>query len=410
MQIKAQKEQIPWVMAVGRAVLGPVLLLGERCGWSGLGLAALVVTALLSDIFDGVLARRWRCDTAGVRLFDSMADTVFYACVGIALWISPSQVLRDNVGLLVAVLALEAARFGLDFAKFGKPASYHSYLAKAWGLAMATAMIWAFAANGSHGASVLLGASLALGIVSNLEGLAMSLILPVWRKDVRGLAVAWAMAKEVRGSRFEVRGRRGRTVFAGKGTVAIGGLLALAIGTSAAPAFAIEPGQAAHAGGTAGIALDTPGTLDTISPTQLIFRYKAPGGAPGEVAIPYEKIRTFELRNDVVRHLGFLPALGAGLVAARQRRYTVAISYADSADIKQVAILQMAERDQRTMEGILRARAPQSCLVTQYSGQLRATGGTLSSRTSTSTSLGTGGGIGRGNGSTLAERFVQTPD
>ncbi len=203
MQIKVQKEQIPWAMAAGRALIGPVLLLGERCGWSGLGLAALVVTALLSDIFDGVLARRWKCDTAGVRLFDSTADAVFYVCAGVALWIGPSPVLRTNAGLLVALLALEATRYVVEFAKFGKPASYHSYLAKAWGLVMAAAMIWAFAANGSPGASVLLGVSLALGIVSNLEGLAMSLILPVWRKDVKGLAVAWAMAKEVQGSRFE---------------------------------------------------------------------------------------------------------------------------------------------------------------------------------------------------------------
>ena len=366
MRIEAQKEQIPWAMAAGRTVLGPVLVAGAISGWNGVMMAWLVGTALLSDIFDGVLARRWKCDTAGVRLFDSTADAVFYAGAGVALWIGPSPVLRANAGLLVAVLALEAARYGLEFAKFGKPASYHSYLAKAWGLAMAAAMIWAFASNGSQGASVLLGVSLALGIVSNLEGLAMSLILPVWRKDVKGLAAAWATAKEVRGSRFEVRGRRGRTVFAGKGSVAIGGLLALALGTSAAPAFAMEPGQAAYAGGTAGIAIDTPGTLDTTSPAQLIFRYKAPAGASGEVAIPYEKIRTFELRDDVVRHLGFLPALGAGLVAARQRRYTIAITYADSGDIKQVAILQMVERDQRTMEGILRARAPQSCLVTQY--------------------------------------------
>jgi hypothetical protein len=275
-------------------------------------------------------------------------------------------VLRANVGLLVALLALEATRYVVEFAKFGKPASYHSYLAKAWGLVMATVMIWAFAASGSPGASVLLGVSLALGIVSNLEGLAMSVILPVWRKDQKTLRAAWRAREEVLGHRLDLRGKRGRTVFAGKGSVAIGGLLALALSTSAAPAFAVEPGQAAYAGGTAGIALDTLGTLDTASPTQLIFQYKAPGGASGEIAIPYEKIRTFELRDDVVRHLGFLPALGAGLVAARQRRYTVTISYADSADVKQVAILQMVERDQRTMEGILRSRAPQSCLVTQY--------------------------------------------
>lgn len=197
MRMTVQKEQIPWAMAAGRALLGPVLIAGERCNWSGLGLATLVVAALFSDIFDGVLARRWRCDTAGVRLFDSMADTVFYTCVAIALWIGQPHLLRADAGLLVALLVVEAASFGVAFAKFGKPASYHSYLAKTWGLAMASAVVTAFAWPGWAGAGRLLGASLALGIACNLEGIAMSALLPVWRKDVKTLRAAWLLRQEL---------------------------------------------------------------------------------------------------------------------------------------------------------------------------------------------------------------------
>jgi hypothetical protein len=54
--MKLRKESIPWAMAASRALLGPVIIVGERCGWSGVALASVVVTALLSDIFDGVLA------------------------------------------------------------------------------------------------------------------------------------------------------------------------------------------------------------------------------------------------------------------------------------------------------------------------------------------------------------------
>ncbi len=191
MRIEVQKDEIPWAMAAGRAVLGPVLVAGEIAGWNGLMMAWLVVTALVSDIFDGVLARRWRCDTPGVRLFDSMADTVFYLCVAIALWIGQPQLVRANAGLLGTLLALEAVRFGVDFAKFGKPASYHTYLAKAWGLVMATAVVAAFAAPASAHAGARVAMALVLGIACDLEGLAMSLVLPVWRKDVKGLRAAW---------------------------------------------------------------------------------------------------------------------------------------------------------------------------------------------------------------------------
>jgi CDP-diacylglycerol--glycerol-3-phosphate 3-phosphatidyltransferase len=192
-----KKEQIPWAMAAGRALLGPVILAGEACGWSGMALAGTVVTALLSDIFDGVLARRWRCDTPAVRLFDSMADTVFYACVAVALGIGQPQIWRDNAPLLGVLLALEALNFGIAFAKFGKPASYHSYLAKAWGLVLATAVVAAFARG--HG-SPLIPITLVLGTACNLQGLAMSCILPVWRRDVKTLRAAWRIRKELRGA------------------------------------------------------------------------------------------------------------------------------------------------------------------------------------------------------------------
>jgi CDP-diacylglycerol--glycerol-3-phosphate 3-phosphatidyltransferase len=194
MRIQLRKQGIPWAMAAGRAALGPVLIAGAACSWNGVTLAAMVVTALLSDIFDGVLARRWGCDTAGVRLFDSMADTVFYLCVAAALWIGQPEVWRHYAGLLIPLLSLEALRFGWDFAKFGKPASYHSYLAKSWGLTMAVGVVAVF---GLHHASPILSFALVLGIACNLEGLAMSVVLPVWRKDVKSLHAAWCLRREL---------------------------------------------------------------------------------------------------------------------------------------------------------------------------------------------------------------------
>jgi CDP-diacylglycerol--glycerol-3-phosphate 3-phosphatidyltransferase len=194
MTINFRKQQIPWAMAAGRALLGPILIAGQVCNWSGVALASLVATALLSDIFDGILARRWHCDTPAVRLFDSMADTAFYLCVAIALWIGQPQMCRANIAFMAMLLTLEAARFALDFAKFGKPASYHSYLAKTWGLVMAVAVIAVLA---SSRANMLIPAALILGIACNLEGLTMSLLLPAWRKDVKTLRAALILRHQI---------------------------------------------------------------------------------------------------------------------------------------------------------------------------------------------------------------------
>ena len=144
MHLTLRKQHLPWLMAATRAALGPILILGQASQWSGAALASIILTALLSDIFDGILARRWRCDTPAVRLFDSLADTAFYLCTAVALWLRYPHLLKSHALLFTALFTLEATRFAFDFAKFHKPSSYHSYLAKTWGLVLATAVIAAF--------------------------------------------------------------------------------------------------------------------------------------------------------------------------------------------------------------------------------------------------------------------------
>ncbi len=116
------KHKIPWLLAGARAVLGPAMVVGERAGWSGTTLAAMVITALLSDIFDGVLARRWRCDTAAVRLFDSMADIVFYLGCAAALWMRHPALVRALAVPIAAVVGLEALCLAIAFIKFSQTA------------------------------------------------------------------------------------------------------------------------------------------------------------------------------------------------------------------------------------------------------------------------------------------------
>ena len=200
--MQMEKRYIPWALTAARAVLGPLLMAGEKCGWNGFTLAGLILAALLSDVFDGALARRWHCDTTGAGLFDSMTDTFFYACVAVALWLGHPAVWAIWRNPVLLLLAFEGARIAFDLLKFGKPASYHSYLAKTWGLVLGSAIITLFAIG--H-ARMLMTVAVALGVLCSVEGLAMSLLLPVWRSDVKTLAVAWRMRTELRAERPELR-------------------------------------------------------------------------------------------------------------------------------------------------------------------------------------------------------------
>ena len=184
-----------WAMVWLRVVLCPVMVWGAHAGWAGAWLGAIVMLALVDDIFDGVLARRWGCDTPGIRLADSGADTVFYLGVAAALWIREPGVLRASAWPLAMLFGLEGVRYAFDFWKFGKGASYHSYLAKVWGLVMALAVI---AVLSFGGPSWAVRVSILLGIAANVEGLAMSVMLPHWTHDVRTLRAAWDLQRRMR--------------------------------------------------------------------------------------------------------------------------------------------------------------------------------------------------------------------
>ncbi|HJX83189.1 MAG TPA: CDP-alcohol phosphatidyltransferase family protein [Candidatus Angelobacter sp.] len=181
------KWKLPSALVAFRVMLGPLLLLICLQPRSSLLLASGVVLALISDIFDGVLARRWHVDSARLRVADTVADTLFYCCILAVILLRFPGFLQRHWLLLVMLVAAEAGQQAFAFLKFGRNASYHSLLSKFWGLLLATATI---ALLGFGVDNWLLDAAIAWGIVCNLEGLAMSLMLPMWRPDVLTLGHA----------------------------------------------------------------------------------------------------------------------------------------------------------------------------------------------------------------------------
>ena len=187
---------LPWSLVLMRLLLAPAIVLLARSRASGFMLAAAVIVALVSDIYDGVIARRLGTDTAALRIADSLTDTVFYLGVLLALSIRVPQALQRFWPLLVVLLALEIIRYCYDLAKFGRMASYHSYLAKAWGLVMAVSVMIVFITGRFE---ILLVVSMLMGVLNNIEGLTFSLLLPVWRRDVKTITDAIAIRRLARG-------------------------------------------------------------------------------------------------------------------------------------------------------------------------------------------------------------------
>ena len=174
----------PHLLLYLRMLLGPVLLYGFFHQWSGFSYFTILLIATLTDIFDGIIARRLGIATEWLRRADSIVDTVFFIFMFIVLYLGyPETWQRFSIGLYI-IFGLEMFRMVFDHIKFNKQASYHMWSAKLWGLTLLFGFSEVFL-SGKGGLFFLI--SLIMGIVTNLEGIWASLILPEWRHDVKSI-------------------------------------------------------------------------------------------------------------------------------------------------------------------------------------------------------------------------------
>jgi CDP-diacylglycerol--glycerol-3-phosphate 3-phosphatidyltransferase len=173
--------RIPLALTGLRAALAPVMVL-LALAWPAPGaFAACLVAAFVSDVFDGVIARRLGVATPGLRRLDSIADSIFYVGALFAAWHLHPSAITAHAAALIALAALEAARYAFDLRKFGKEASYHMWSSKLWGIAL---FVGFFALLVFGEERWLVPAAIWIGIVADVEGLAISLTLRQWRNDV----------------------------------------------------------------------------------------------------------------------------------------------------------------------------------------------------------------------------------
>ena len=188
--------RVPIALTALRAALAPVVVLLALVRPNAGAFAVCLTLALLSDYFDGVIARRLGVATPTVRRLDSIADTLFYVSALYAGWHLHSAILRPYALALFLLAALEVARYAYDFWKFGKEASYHMWSSKLWGVTLVIAF-YALLVFGRAGWPVSL--AIYVGIAADLEGLAISRVLPTWRADVRTFFHALNLQAEARG-------------------------------------------------------------------------------------------------------------------------------------------------------------------------------------------------------------------
>lgn len=148
-------------------------------GYGQTFLACLIV-ALLTDAFDGLIARRLNATSAIGAKLDSLADlAVCLAMPPCAWWLRP-DVLKEEAGWIGLALLFYVAAQTAGFLKFRHLPSYHTWIAKIVATVAAIEFVVIFAGGPGWTLRILA----ALVTVACLETIIITIVLQEWRTNI----------------------------------------------------------------------------------------------------------------------------------------------------------------------------------------------------------------------------------
>ena len=180
---QALKKNIPFTLIILRLVLGLLLLLFywlkvDHFKWYAI---SFLVIGLLSDIFDGIIARKLAVSTTLLRRWDSSVDLLFFACISLVTYLSCPQFFKDNATLILILVGSEILTYIISFAKFKKEIATHSIGAKIWTLFLFALLVELLLHCQS---TILFQLTVWLGLLTRLEIIAIILTLKNWSNDI----------------------------------------------------------------------------------------------------------------------------------------------------------------------------------------------------------------------------------
>ncbi|MDR2236590.1 MAG: CDP-alcohol phosphatidyltransferase family protein [Chryseobacterium sp.] len=181
---------IPYILIAIRFLLAPVILFLAYFagGKSGFTILVLMYFGLLTDIFDGIIARKAGVSSEKLRRMDSQTDLVFWLSLGLAAYFINPELIRDEWEGILLVFVMEALCYIISIWKFGKETCTHAFLSKMWGLSLLIAFTCLIGFQQTGWAFYL---CVALGFISHVDVILIILLLPKWQYDVPSSYHAW---------------------------------------------------------------------------------------------------------------------------------------------------------------------------------------------------------------------------
>ena len=192
-------KHVPVTLICLRLLAGAVILLlalfnaPSYSAWA----VGLFSFGLLSDIFDGIIARKLGVSNERLRRLDSTADQVFWLTVAASVFVRYPSFFYDHALQLLLLIAAEAMAYLVCFLKFRKEVATHAIASKIWTLVLFACMA-ELMVSGTSG--ILFQLSFYAGLVTRLEIIAIIFLLREWTNDVPSVyhAVLLRQGREIK--------------------------------------------------------------------------------------------------------------------------------------------------------------------------------------------------------------------
>ena len=183
-------KNLPYLLIAIRFCIAPILLLlsyfkGEE---SRFFILILMYIGLLTDIFDGIIARKTGVSSEKLRRLDSQVDLIFWLSLGFSSYILNPELIKAEWKSIVLIFIMEALCYTISIWRFGKETCTHAFLAKMWGLSLLITFTYLI---GFQQAGWTFYVAVVVGLVSHIDVILIILLLPKWRYDVPSSYHAW---------------------------------------------------------------------------------------------------------------------------------------------------------------------------------------------------------------------------
>ncbi len=192
-------KNIPFLLIYSRIIIA--ILIGvvtfleiEGKEWS---IIVLLVIGFLTDVFDGIIARKLNVSSEKLRVWDSNVDQFFWIIVISSIFYMNFSFIKHNYIGIFSVLLLEVVAYVISYLKFKKTIATHSILAKLWVISL---LVFLIDLTINSNSNVPFWICILLGGISRAEIIAIILKLDKWTTDIPSI---FAVSKLNKGTKLK---------------------------------------------------------------------------------------------------------------------------------------------------------------------------------------------------------------